>query len=385
MRVLILHSRYLSGPASGENRVVEDETELLQRNGHSVVLWAPQAEAGTTFKVMATAAKAVWAFSSAEEVRRLIRSHRPEIVHVHNLSPTLSPAVLRTAAEYVPVVVTLHNYRLMCLPATFIRDGRVCQDCLGRVPWPGVVHGCYRGSRAGSGVLATSLTLHRIAGSYDRVTLFLAVSEFVRRKHLEAGLSRQRVLVKPNFSWPIPRREGPGEVFLYLGRLSPEKGVDTILRAWRPGHGTLLVAGDGPEEGRLRAMAPPGVVFLGSVDGSVVPDLLRRARAVLLPSIGYEGQPRVVLEAYAAGVPVLASDVGGLRELVEDGGSGFVLPAEPHAWTAAMQNLLVDDEAIRLGHRGWQLWKERYSPAHGLEGLEQAYERAIRRVPGRVR
>jgi len=229
-------------------------------------------------------------------------------------------------------------------------------------------------------VLATSLTLHRIAGSYDRVALFLPVSEFVRRKHLEAGFSPQRLLVKPNFSWPMPRREGPGEVFLYLGRLSPEKGVETILRAWRPGHGTLLVGGSGPEEGRLRAMAPPRVVFLGDLDGSVVPGLLQRARALLLPSIGYEGQPRVVLEAYAAGVPVLASDVGGLPELVEDGRSGFLLPSgEPEAWTAAMQKLLADQEAVRLGQRGWRLWKERFSPERGLESLEGAYQRAIGR------
>jgi glycosyltransferase involved in cell wall biosynthesis len=233
---------------------------------------------------------------------------------------------------------------------------------------------------AGSVVLGTSVMLHRIAGSYDRVALFLAVSEFVRRKHLEAGFSPKRLLVKPNFSWPMPRRKGPGEVFLYLGRLSPEKGVETILRAWRPGHGTLLVAGSGPEEGRLRAMAPPGVMFLGSLDGSAVPDLLRRARALLLPSMWYEGQPRVVLEAYAAGVPVLASDVGGLPELVEDGRSGFLLPLDhPEAWTAALQKLLADQEAVRLGQRGWELWKERFSPERGLKGLEEAYQRAIRK------
>ena len=322
----------------------------------------------------------MWGFSSAERVRRLIRSHRPDVVHVHNLFPTLSPAVLRTAAEYVPVVATLHNYRLMCLPSTFIRDGRTCEDCLGRVPWPGVVHRCYRGSMAGSVVLGTSVTLHRIAGSYDRVALFLAVSTFLRRKHLEAGFSPERLLVKPNFSWPMPRREGPGEVFLYLGRLSPEKGVETILRAWRPGLGTLVVAGSGPEDGRLRAMAPSGIEFLGTVDGSAVPGLLQRARALLLPSNWYEGQPRVVLEAYAAGVPVLASDVGGLPELVEDGRSGFLLPrTDPEAWTAAMQKLLLDQEAVRLGQRGWQLWRERFSPERGLEGLEQAYQRAIAR------
>jgi glycosyltransferase involved in cell wall biosynthesis len=380
VRILILHSRYLSGPASGENSVVDDETRLLQRNGHTVTSWTPEPETGTTLKTMATAGRAVWAFSSAEKVRRLIRSHQPDVVHVHNLFPTLSPAVLRTAAEYVPVVATLHNYRLMCLPSTFIRDGRTCEDCLGRVPWPGVVHRCYRGSVAGSVVLGTSVTLHRIAGSYDRVALFLAVSTFLRGKHLEAGLSPERLLVKSNFSWPVPRREGPGEVFLYLGRLSPEKGVETILRAWRPGLGTLVVAGTGPEDSRLRAMAPPGVVFLGAVDGSAVPGLLQRARTLLLPSNWYEGQPRVVLEAYAAGVPVLASDVGGLPELVEDGRSGFLLPpTDPEAWTAAMQKLLSDPEAVRLGQRGWQLWRERFSPERGLEGLEQAYQRAMAR------
>jgi glycosyltransferase involved in cell wall biosynthesis len=380
VRILILHSRYLSGPASGENSVVDDETRLLQRSGHTVTSWTPEPETGTKLKTMATAGRAVWSFSSAERVRRLIRSHRPDVVHVHNLFPTLSPAVLRTAAEYVPVVATLHNYRLMCLPSTFIRDGRTCEDCLGRVPWPGVVHRCYRGSMAGSAVLGTSVTLHRIAGSYDRVALFLAVSTFLRHKHLEAGLSPERLLVKPNFSWPMPRREGPGEVFLYLGRLSAEKGVETILRAWHPGLGTLVVAGSGPEEGRLRAMAPPGVVFLGAVDGSAVPGLLQRARALLLPSNWYEGQPRVVLEAYAAGVPVLASDVGGLPEVVEDGRSGFLLPrTDPEAWTAAIQKLLSDQEAVRLGQRGWQLWRERFSPERGLEGLEQAYQRAIAR------
>jgi glycosyltransferase involved in cell wall biosynthesis len=362
--------------------VVDDETRLLQRNGHTVTSWTPEPETGTRLKTMATAGRAVWAFSSAEKVRRLIRSHRPDVVHVHNLFPTLSPTVLRTAAEYVPVVATLHNYRLMCLPATFIRDGRTCEDCLGRVPWPGVVHQCYRGSMAGSVVLGTSVTLHRIAGSYDRVALFLAVSTFLRRKHLEAGLSPERLLVKSNFSWPIPRREGPGEVFLYLGRLSAEKGVGTILRAWRPGLGTLVVAGSGPEDGRLRAMAPSGVVFLGAVDGSAVPGLLQRARALLLPSNWYEGQPRVVLEAYAAGVPVLASDVGGLPEVVEDGRSGFLLPpTDPEAWTAAMQKLISDPEAVRLGQRGWQLWRERFSPERGLEGLEQAYQQAMARDP----
>ena len=204
--------------------------------------------------------------------------------------------------------MTLHNYRMLCLPATCIRDGEICELCVGHVPWRGVVHRCYRGSVLGSAALATSLTAHRAVGSFDHVSLFLPVSGFVRDKHLEAGFSRDRMWVKPNFCWPRPRRDGAGDYFLYAGRLAPEKDVRILLEAWRAMAGyRLIVVGDGPEMEASRSIAPPGVEFRGTVEPEEVSELLTGARALVVPTRCNEGGPRSVIEAYSAGVPVIAT------------------------------------------------------------------------------
>jgi glycosyltransferase involved in cell wall biosynthesis len=284
----------------------------------------------------------------------------------------LSPAVLRTAAA--PVVVTLHNYRLLCLPATFLREGRACEDCLGRLPWPGVVHRCYRGSAAGSASLAASLGVHRRAGTFRRVSAFLAVSEFVRDKHLEAGMDAARIRVKPNFVAPLPRREGPGGDFLYLGRLSSEKGLDRLVGQWADMPGRLVVVGDGPERARLEAAAPGSVEFRGAVPPDQVGGYLARARALVLPSICYEGAPRTVVEAYAAGVPVIANRHGALPSVVADGVTGLLVdPAGPGGWRDALAVLGDDAASVRLGEGAFAAWQSRYSPEQGLADLEAAY------------
>ena len=194
MRILVLHSRYLSGSLSGENRVVDDEIELLRRAGHDVFSWTPSVPEEQPWQ---TATNAIWSRKEASNVRRLIARNEPEVVHVHNLFPRLSPSVIGAAATTgIPVLVTLHNFRLMCLPATFLRDGRLCEACAGHVPWRGVAHGCYRDSRPASAALASSLTLHRATQTFGKVTLFLAVSDFVRRKHVQYGFDSGRIRVK---------------------------------------------------------------------------------------------------------------------------------------------------------------------------------------------
>ena len=372
MRVLVLHSRYLSGTSSGENRVVEDEVELLRSAGHEVRLWAPSPEdAGGTSRLR-LAARAVWSRAATREVERLAAELRPDVVHVHNLYPMLSPAVLRTAAA--PVVVTLHNYRLLCLPATFLREERTCEDCLGALPWRGVVHRCYRGSAAGSAALAASLGVHRRAGTFRHVAAFLAVSEFVREKHVEAGMDGARIRVKPNFVAPMPRREGPGRDFLYLGRLSAEKGLDRLIARWREMPGRLVVVGDGPDRAKLEAAAPDTVEFRGAVAPDQVGSFLAHARALVLPSICYEGAPRTVVEAYAAGVPVVANRHGALPSVVGEGVTGLLVdPADPGGWRAALAELTDDDVAVRLGEGAFANWRSRYSPEKGLADLEAAY------------
>jgi glycosyltransferase involved in cell wall biosynthesis len=373
----VIHSRYLSGSVSGENRVVDDEAELLRSGGHDVHTWTPSVtEAG--LGLVRRALDVVWSRSAAEEVRSLVRDYRPDVVHYHNLFPALSPAVLRAVGE-TPSVLTLHNYRLLCLPATFLRDGRVCESCLGRAPWRGVMHGCYRGSVPASAAIATSLIVHRAADTFSRPDLYLAVSDFVRRKHIAGGFDPERIRVKPNFTWPTLKREGAGEYFLFLGRLSAEKGLATVIEASRGrGDSRIVVVGDGPDRQALRALAHPGVEFRGALDSAAVPEIVRRARALLVPSTWFEGAPRSLLEAYAAGVPVVASRIGGLPELVEDGVTGLLVdPNEPAKWADAMARLGGDDEASRMGLEAHRLWEKRFGPDEGLRNLEEAYRAAV--------
>jgi glycosyltransferase involved in cell wall biosynthesis len=320
----------------------------------------------------------VWSRAAVSEVRRLVRTRRVDVVHCHNLFPMLSPAVLAAAAkEGSAVVVTLHNYRFLCLPSTFLRDGAVCEDCLGRLPWPGVLHRCYRNSLLGSGALAASLTLHRGLGTLNQVHGYLAVSGFLRDKYVGAGFPPSRISLKPNFVPAVRQREGPGDYFLFLGRLSTEKGLATLVEISRQTPAPVVVAGDGPDRDLVHN-APPSLDYRGNLLGHELPPLLAGARALLVPSRWYEGAPRVVLEAYAAGVPVLASRIGALPELVEDGESGLLAaPDDVPAWRAAVERLCEDAESERMGARAKRLWQERYSPERGLENLEQAYRSSL--------
>ena len=362
--------------------MVEDERRLLTKAGHQVRSWAPAPSDLQGLGAVPLGTRAIWSRDAARVVRRLVRNQRSDIVHCHNLFPLLSPAVISAAsAEGAAVVMTLHNYRLLCLPATFLRDGRTCEDCLGHVPWRGVIHRCYRDSALGSAVLASSLALHRAVRTFAQVKLYLAVGRFVREKYVQAGFPEDRVAVKPSFVAAAPRRDGPGDYFLFLGRLSREKGLDTLLAAWSRSRERLVVAGDGPERALFRHAAPT-VDYCGALPAAEIPSLLSRARALLVPSLSYEGAPRVVLEAYASGVPVLASRLGGLPELVEDGSSGILVrPGDVAAWAAAVERLTDDAEAERMGERAWRLWQEHYSPERGLENLEAAYHAALGRAP----
>ncbi|MGH2786466.1 MAG: glycosyltransferase [Actinomycetota bacterium] len=378
LNVLILHSRYLSWIASGENRVVEDEARLLKEAGHEVVVWDPPFAPDMPGRTR-RGVEAIWSIEAARQVRALIRKHKPDVVHAHNIFPTLSPASLRVAAqENVAVVMTLHNYRLMCLPGTLLRRGKICELCVGKSPWNGVRYRCLRGSLPGSIALASSLVLHRRIQSFDDVTLYLAISEFLASKHVEAGLEAERIRVKHHFSWGSPQRSRTGDYFLFIGRLSSEKGVATLLEAWPGIDASLLVVGDGPEADRLKSSAPEGVHFAGAVSPHEVSGVLTGARALLVPSQWYEPATKVVLEAYATGVPVLASRIGGLTEMVDEDVSGNLIdPDDPRAWAAAVRSLQDDITSERLGEGARRLWQERYTPEVGLKQLEACYEEAV--------
>ncbi|MBA4262159.1 MAG: transferase, partial [Comamonadaceae bacterium] len=320
MRVLFVHNTYQH--RGGEDSVVESEIELLKSRGHAVESYTRSNDDIGRLPAATLAQQTLWSERSAQELSALVRRFQPNIIHAHNTFPLVSPSVYWAASRLgVPVVQTLHNFRLMCLNALFLREGKVCEDCLGSLPWRGVVRGCYRESRPASGVLAGMLTLHRGLGTYqNKVARYIALNEFCRGKFIEGGLPAGRVAVKPNFvdSRAAPDTGRPRSGLLFVGRLSVEKGVSTLAQAMGklPLAG-LRVAGDGPQRGELEGLV--GVSLLGSLPKQGVMDEMARALALVVPSIWYETFGMVAIEAFASGTPVIASRIGALAELVRDG------------------------------------------------------------------
>jgi glycosyltransferase involved in cell wall biosynthesis len=280
------------------------------------------------------------------------------------------------------VVMTLHNYRLACVNSLLFRDGRPCVDCVGTHPWHGVRHACYRGSRPQSAVAAVTIQLHRQRHTWRRdVDRYLAPTPFVREVLAAAGLPVERILVRPHTTAdPGPRSAPPSRSrdVVAVVRLSREKGYDVLLEAMRFVDGRdlrLVVVGDGPDRDRLERSADARVTFAGPLPIAEVQARLLSARALVFPSVVFETFGLTLIEAMAAGTPVVASDLGGSRWIIED--AGRLVPAgDAGAWAAALSDLASDELVDGWGDRARRLWHQRYQPDEGLRGLEVAYAQA---------
>jgi glycosyltransferase involved in cell wall biosynthesis len=344
----------------------------------------------------AVARASVWNAEVYREVRQLIRRDRIQVAHFHNTYPLVSPAAYYAArAENVPVVQTLHNYRLLCPAATFYRDGRVCEDCLEHpVPWPSVVHSCYRGSRVQSAALAGMLSLHRAAGTWARdVDLYVALTDFARGRFVAGGLPPAKVVVKANFA-SVDSGAGSGHdgFALFVGRITSDKGVQVLAEAWRRLGGSipLKIAGDGPMLESLTAQVEnlPNVEVLGKREREDVLRLMKAARVLIVPSLWYEGFPMTIIEAYSCGLPVIASDLGSLSSVVSDGVTGLLFPAgDAERLAAAARRFYSSDFDTAVMRRNARAAFERsYTPEQGYAGLMSIYHtaqtaRRARRVP----
>ncbi len=378
-RVLVVHNAYRE--AGGEDSVVADEVALLARKGHDVIEMRRDNRDVDEIGRARLAAQTLWSARTHRETLELLQRCRPAVVHVHNTLPLISPSLYWACAEAgVPVVQTLHNFRLACPQAMLLRDGRVCESCVGRTPWPALRHGCYRGSRAQTAVVVGMLALHRRLGTYrDQVSRYIALNEFSRAKFVQAGLPAQRIMVKPNFA-DVARDDtsGPRAGFLFVGRLSAEKGVDVLASAWSACQGLALrVAGAGSGGAAFEAAA--GVTMLGPVDPSTVQREMRRALALVLPSICYENFPRALVEAFGAGLPVIASRLGAMAELVEPGVTGLLF--EPGD-AGELGDLLRwadehPDHMARMGANARARFEALYTPDINYECLVDIYRSAI--------
>jgi glycosyltransferase involved in cell wall biosynthesis len=329
MNILLVHNSYQQ--PGGEDQVFELEASLLEAHGHRVIRFQEHNDGVKERSNLELLSDTVWNRWITRQLRTLIREGNVDVMHVHNTFPLISPACYYAAsAEGVPVVQTLHNYRLLCPSATLYRNGGVCEDCLGkRLPWPAIVHSCYRGSRSATAATAGMLTIHNNIGTWHRkISAFLALTEFARSKFIEGGLPQDKILVKPNFLQNDPGPgTGDGQFALFLGRLTPEKGIGTLLKAWQQTGISLplQIVGDGPlaDDVAAAASANRNIQWFGWLSKDRVFERMKMAKAVIIPSEWYEAFPMTIVEAFATGVPVIASKLGSLASLINHRKTGL--------------------------------------------------------------
>jgi glycosyltransferase involved in cell wall biosynthesis len=391
MKVLVVHNRYRSAQPSGENNVVDREVALLRDAGHEVALFERRSDdiAGRSLPGrLAVPLLVPWNPAVRAELAARLRADRPDVVHVHNTFPLLSPSVLAGCADAgVPAVATLHNYTQVCPPGTLHRDGRVCTECVGAAPLPAVRHGCYRGSRLATLPVAVGLAANRHRW-WSGVVRFFCVSAAQRDVLVRAGMPADRMAVKHNF---VPdhgvRRAGTGEHVLYLGRLAEEKGVRLLMAAWDQLAATgglgmpLALAGAGPLEADVARWAAgrDDVRHLGLRDADGCRDLLARSAAVVAPSTWLEAFGLVVVEAMAAGVPAVAAGHGALTELVEDGVTGLRhVPGDPDSLATCLRRVVAAPARNReMGEAARRRYERDFTPAVGLDRLLAGYRAAV--------
>lgn len=391
MKILVAHNHYQQ--PGGEDESFAAEVAALREAGVDVTTHAVHNDAINSMSKLTVARKTVWNRDSYREIGDIIRRVRPDVAHFQNTFPLISPAAYYAAkAEGVPVVQHLRNYRLICPGAVLFRDGKICEECLNKtVPVGCIAKGCYRGSPAATATVAAMLAFHRARGTYDRmVDLYVSLTEFARQKYIQGGFAAEKIVVKPNFVTPDPG-PGPGpapggERFaVFLGRLSPEKGVGTMIRAWEEfglaGEIGLKVIGSGPVAHEVEAAAgrTAGIEYVGRRPPREAYEIVGRASVLLLPSEWYEPFGRVAVEAFAKGTPVIACDLGAMPELIDDGRTGLLFkPGDPLDLAMKVRQLLADP--ARLAAMRAEVRREfeaKYTARQNVRQLLDIYQRVI--------
>jgi glycosyltransferase involved in cell wall biosynthesis len=392
MRILLVHNRYRSAAPSGENRVVDQEGEALAALGHEVMRFGSSSDEIAQWSLPKKAslpARTVWSREAYRGLKAMLREHRPEVVHVHNTFPLLSDAVLYACRDaQVPVVATMHNYKLACANGMFFRGGTVCHDCTHGLPVRAVVHGCYRGSRAATVPVALAKGLHQQAWR-SLVSAYIFISGSQRDLHRGVGLAPGRVFVRYNL---IPRQSRPRmertPTVVYAGRLHEAKGVRLLMAGWdryrrtssEPGL-NLVIVGGGPLQDEVAAWAAarPSVEMTGTVSGDRCAELISHARAVLLPSAWEETFGLVAVEAMAAGVPPIAAGHGSFTELITPGVDGILFtPGDPAALALAIADVESNPEQYEVfGDQARKTYEQRFDPQRSVEELLEIYRFAI--------
>ncbi|MGA2631175.1 MAG: glycosyltransferase [Terriglobia bacterium] len=416
MKLLLIHNQYQQ--PGGEDVVFQAERAMLTAARHRVIPFVvhnDSIQASSAWERVKLSAQTVWSRESYRETKALLGRERPDVAHFHNTFPLISPSAYYACREAgVPVVQTLHNYRLLCPAATFRQNGSICEKCVTGGLSNGVLHGCYRGSRAATAASALMLGAHRWLGTWNEVVdCYIALTEFSRRKFVEGGLPAEKIVVKPNFVAPDPLLGCSGDVpiaeskiidggprsdrgrrqpqlqegyALYVGRLTYEKGVRTLLRAWRNTSIPLRVVGDGPLRQELEDDASSHglsqICFHGRLASDELMPMMKGARFLVLPSEWYESFPVTLAEAFACGVPLIASRLGAMQEIVADGRTGLhFTPGDADDLAAKVEWAWTHPEEMQaMGRAARAEYEAKYTAERNYDMLMGVYQKVLQRA-----
>lgn len=383
MKVLIAHNRYRSDSPSGENDVVDAEVALLEAAGVEVDVLLRESDSirGSARTQLEAALGSVYAPAGVRAFTRQARTFRPDVVHIHNVFPLLSPNIVRVARqEGIPIVQTVHNYRHSCVNGLHFRAGVPCTDCLGRVPLPAVLHGCYRGSRTQSLAMAAGQALHR--STWRDVDLYFALTPFMSDILEKTGVDQSRIIIRPSWTEDPGLTHELGDGFLFVGRLDAAKGIMILLDAWAaraPGTtGSLTIVGDGPlvDLVRRRAKVDPSVRYLGRLSRPAVISALSAAAVVVVPSVWFEGFPLVVAEAFSLGRPVVTMAGGSVGSIVDES-CGWLVPTASHQALRDVMMSVTPRQAKVRGRNARGRFESQNSPQAALASLLAGYTKVI--------
>lgn len=381
MKILLLHNRYQQ--KGGEDHVFHEETELLRKNGHEVetLLFTNDAITGIKEKIK-TGIRIFYNRRSARLLENKIKTFHPDIIHVHNFFPVASPAVFHVAGrKKIPVVATIHNYRLICPGAILYREGKTCERCVNAFfPWQGVLSSCYRNSMIQSFISGAMVAYHKFTGTWkNKVSAYIMLTNFAKNKFIDSslGLSEEQLKIKPNFVPDKGYDYQKDNFFLFIGRLSPEKGIMTMLNSFAESGETLKIIGDGIMRDQVDAYADKysNIHYEGFRDNVFIMQNLKKARALIFPSLWYEGFPITILEAFSAATPVIASDLGSMPEIVSDNLNGLIFKRGDKADLSLKVKRIVNDSvfASSLSLNARYSFENQYTPEVNYRQLIKIY------------
>jgi len=388
MKILILHNRYKF--EGGEEAVVLAEVDLLKKHGHKITLFElsnKNISKGSLLKKILLPFSIIWSIDSYRQICELIEKEKPDIAHIHNTFFLMSPSIYYACkVKKIPVVQTLHNYRFLCPLGILYRDGKVCRECLDKGLFMSLRYKCGKKSVMWTIAMLAILEIHKRIKTFRKlINTYIALSNFSKQQFVDAGFDKNRIKVKPNFINFDPGISSEKSNFvLYVGRFSPEKGTDILLEAWKklkllP----LKIIGTGIQFKEFKDYADKyslNIEFLGQKPHNEVINYIKKSIAVILPSRCNENFPRVIVEAFACGVPVVASKRGALTELIEDRRTGVLFnPENIEDFIEKIESIWNNkQEAEKMSRNARMEFENKYTAEKNYEKLINIYERSIK-------